>query len=126
MVTRRPSTPNPQDPQQHTGDDVGPCRHCGHLVATTSAQCRYCGFDADPERNRVDRFVWGLSGVFLVLTVVGAPLGLLFCWKAAVHHRSGTGSVVEPRMLADGGASRVVDDLRRTTGSLLGKRRKQS
>jgi len=66
---------------------IGPCRHCGRRVPAR-AVCRACGYDADPERNRRDRFVWGLLGGLLVLSVVGAPIGLAFLLKATVHHRA--------------------------------------
>ncbi|WP_436927880.1 hypothetical protein [Halosimplex amylolyticum] len=46
------------------------------------------------ERNRRDRFVWGLLGTLLVLSVIGAPLGAALCWKAFGHHRAMTGRVV--------------------------------
>lgn len=72
---------------------VGRCRHCGRVVQG-AVRCRACGYDADRERNRRDRFVWGLLGALLVGTVVGAPLGFALCWKAVGHHRAMTGDVV--------------------------------
>ena len=73
--------------------ELGRCRHCGRLVPAT-AVCRACGYDAGTERNRRARFVWGLLGGLLVLTVVGAPVGALCLLKAAGHHRAMTGAVV--------------------------------
>lgn len=77
-----------------TTNTIGPCRHCGRRVPATTV-CRACGFDTDTERNRRDRLVWGVVGCLLVLSVVGAPLGLLCCWKAVVHHRAIDDHVVE-------------------------------
>lgn len=63
-------------------------------MVPATAICRACGYDADPERNRRARFVWGLVGVLLTLTVVGAPVGLPCLLKARGHHRAMTGRVV--------------------------------
>ncbi|MFB6139647.1 MAG: hypothetical protein ABEJ26_04340 [Halosimplex sp.] len=94
--------------------EVGPCRHCGRRVPV-AAVCRACGYDADPERNRRARFVWGLLGGLLVLSVAGAPLGVVFLWKALGHHRAMTGRVVagEDRPSVP---SAVVGELRRRFG----------
>ncbi|WP_436932296.1 hypothetical protein [Halosimplex halobium] len=96
--------------------ELGRCRHCGRVVPA-AAVCRACGYDADPERNRRARFVWGLVGVLLALTVVGAPVGLCCLLKAAGHHRAMTGRVVAdatrpPLALA------VVDGIRRRARGL--------
>lgn len=76
-----------------TNDGIGPCRHCGRRVPAATV-CRACGFDTDTDRNRRDRFVWGVLGGLLVLSVIGAPLGALCCWKAVVHHRAMHGRAV--------------------------------
>ncbi|WP_436909405.1 hypothetical protein [Halosimplex marinum] len=73
--------------------ELGRCRHCGRVVPAATV-CRACGYDADTERNRRARFAWGLVGVLLALTVVGAPVGLVCLLKAAGHHRAMTGRVV--------------------------------
>lgn len=106
------------------GDDteVGPCRYCGRLVAAASARCRYCGYDPDPVRNEQDRFVWGVAGLFLTLTIVGAPLGLLFLWKALAHHRATSGRVVALESRPESFIARVTGNLRRTVGSVFGQR----
>lgn len=75
---------------------VGPCRNCGHRVANIAQQCRFCGYDADPARNERARFVWGVVGLLLTLSVAGAPVGLVLLWKAFQHHRAATGRVVDP------------------------------
>ncbi|ELZ20613.1 hypothetical protein C475_20158 [Halosimplex carlsbadense 2-9-1] len=96
--------------------ELGRCRHCGRLVPATPL-CRACGYDADPERNRRARFVWGLVGASLTLTVGGAPVGLLCLLKARGHHRAMTGRVVaeESRPPAMVVAARAVR--RRLSGS---------
>jgi len=73
--------------------ELGRCRLCGRLVPAVPV-CRACGYDADPERNRRARFVWGLIGTLLALTVAGAPVGLCCLLKARGHHRAMTGRVV--------------------------------
>lgn len=102
--------------------DVGPCRYCGRTVAASSAQCRFCGYDPDPIRNEQDRFVWGVAGLFLTLTVVGAPVGLLFLWKALAHHRATSGRVVAVDRHAESVLARVAGNFRRTLGGLFGHR----
>ena len=94
---------------------VGPCRHCGRLVPVRTV-CRAYGYDTDSERNRRDRFVWGLLGGLLVCSVVAAPVGLVLCWKALQHHRAVTREVVTD---AGGPApvSEVVDSVRRRVDS---------
>lgn len=89
--------------------ELGRCRHCGRLVPATRV-CRACGYDADPERNRRARFVWGLVGALLTLTVVGAPVGLPCLLKARGHHRAMTGRVVaeESRASAAVAAGRAI------------------
>ncbi|WP_415380836.1 hypothetical protein [Halosimplex sp. TS25] len=59
-----------------------------------TAVCRARGFDTRPAPNRRGRFVWGVLGALLVLSVVGAPLGAALCWKAIRHHRAMSGGVV--------------------------------
>jgi predicted nucleic acid-binding Zn ribbon protein len=88
---------------------LGRWRHCGRLVPATPV-CRACGYDADPERNRRARFVWGLVGALLTLTVVGAPVGLPCLLKARGHHRATTGRVVveESRPSPTAAAARAV------------------
>ena len=75
---------------------VGPCRNCGHTVESAATQCRSCGYTADPERNRAARFTSLVYGLVLVGTIVGAPLGVVFLWRAYRHHRSMNGQVVQP------------------------------
>ncbi|WP_164471842.1 hypothetical protein [Halosimplex salinum] len=94
---------------------IGPCRHCGARVPATTV-CRDCGYDTDTERNRRDRFVWSLLGTLLVLSVVGAPVGLVLLWKASRHHRAMSGGVVAgdarpaPLSAAFAGARRRLTD----------------
>lgn len=102
--------------------EVGPCRYCGRLVAAASVRCRSCGYDPDPVRNEQDRFVWGVAGLFLTLTIVGAPLGLLFLWKALAHHRATSGRVVALEARPESFIARVTGNLRQTVGSVFGQR----
>lgn len=80
-----------------TAAGVGACRNCGHDVSITARRCRSCGYDADPTRNERARFLSGVLGIALTLSVVGAPIGALLLWKAYNHHCAATGRVVDTR-----------------------------
>jgi len=99
--------------------ELGRCRHCGRLVPAVP-RCRACGYDAGPERNRRARFVWGLIGALLTLTVVGAPVGLPCLLKAWGHHRA-----MARRVVVEGGPpSPVVAGVRAVRRRLDGPGRR--
>lgn len=105
---------------------LGPCRNCGHDVAVTTTCCRSCGYDADPERTRRGRFVNGILGSLLTLTLVGAPFGIPLLYRSLTYHRAHTRGVVETAHPSTTGLAGVVDGLQRSAASLVGPRNRQS
>lgn len=91
-----------------------------------ASQCRFCGYDADPDDAERARTIWGISGLAATLTIIGAPIGLLLLWKAYQHNRATTGRVVDTAYPPTPFPLVVLADCRRTITSIIAYRRKSN
>lgn len=67
------------------------CKRCGGEVAESASRCRHCGYDT-ASHNKY-RWMWGLLGLPLMLSVIGIPIGLICAWKARKHRKALKSSV---------------------------------
>lgn len=76
-------------------ETLSPCRKCGMSVLPTSTTCPECGYEVTAHDRW--RFIWGIPGIILTLTIVLAPLGLPMLWKAYEHRLAAEGTVTRKR-----------------------------
>jgi len=77
----------------HDSEATAACRRCGGAVRPTATRCQHCGYDVRSHSKW--RWVWGLPGTVLTVSIVGAPLGLPMLWKAYRHRKAAEGSVAD-------------------------------
>lgn len=71
------------------------CQDCDTEVPATARTCPSCGYDVtDHDRWR---FLWGVPGTLLTLSLVLAPIGLPMIMKARQHRLAAEGTVTAPR-----------------------------
>lgn len=72
-----------------------PCRDCGATVSVAATTCPSCGYDVD--RHERWRYLLGIAGTLLTVSLAFAPVGLPVLWRAHRHQLAAAGTVTEPR-----------------------------
>ena len=67
------------------------CKKCGGEVETDVSRCRHCGYDTASHSKY--RWLWGIPGFVLTMSLVGSPIGIPMLWKAYKHRKAYEGSV---------------------------------
>lgn len=63
--------------------ETGNCRRCGGEVPQDATRCQHCGYDTSSHSKW--RWVWGIPGFILLMSIIGIPLALPMLWKARKH-----------------------------------------
>lgn len=73
------------------------CEQCREEVAADAGVCPHCNYEP-ASAHRKGQMVNGVLGAICFFTVIGAPLGLWFFWKAIKHRkkRKTVSPAVEP------------------------------
>lgn len=69
------------------------CKRCGQEVQADARRCSNCGYDVNSHSKW--RWIWGLPGAVLTVSIIGSPIGLPMLWKAYKHRKSYQGTVAE-------------------------------
>lgn len=67
------------------------CRKCNGDVSPDASRCKHCGYDTSSHSKW--RWVWGIPGLILTMSIIGAPIGLPMLWNAYKHRKAYEGGV---------------------------------
>ena len=67
------------------------CRRCQEAVAEGADRCPHCNYDTNGHSR--SRWVWGIPGFILTMSVIGAPIGIPMLYKAYKHRKRYEGDI---------------------------------